>query len=149
MNTFEPFFEANSEGLSLILGSLETIGTAADAILALDLGKYKSVACIYRSADDKQFTTIATSRAHLTQLFFRDQPAVVLIEACLLCGWVARLVLGVRRPMPGGQHHERGLEVQALMRTVPIWRRTGTRAGQEVWRSREVAAAPRRFRRRR
>src|SRR5262249_40238430 len=60
------------------------LGTAADAILALDLGKYKSVACIYRSADDKQFTTIATSRAHLTQLFSRHQPAVVLIEACLL-----------------------------------------------------------------
>jgi hypothetical protein len=25
-------------------------------ILAIDLGKYKSVACIYRSADDQQFT---------------------------------------------------------------------------------------------
>src|SRR5262245_16343244 len=74
------------------------IATAAETILALDLGKYKSVACLYRSADDKQFTTIATSRAHLTQLFARHQPAVVLIEACLLCGWVRDLCLelGVR-----------------------------------------------------
>src|SRR5262249_62186996 len=40
----------------------------------------------------------ATSRAHLTQLFARHQPAVVLIEACLLCGWVRDLCLelGVR-----------------------------------------------------
>ena len=30
------------------------IETAAETILALDLGKYKSVACLYRSADDKQ-----------------------------------------------------------------------------------------------
>jgi len=37
--------------------------TAADTILALGLGKYKSVACLYRSADHKQFTTIPTSRA--------------------------------------------------------------------------------------
>ena len=37
------------------------IGTAADAILALDLGKDKSFACIYRSADDKQFTTMTTT----------------------------------------------------------------------------------------
>jgi transposase len=74
------------------------IATGADTILALDLGKYKSVACIYRSADDTQFTTIATSRAELTRLFARHQPAVVLIEACLLCGWVRDLCveLGVR-----------------------------------------------------
>ena len=66
---------------------------AADTILALDLGKYKSVACLYRSADDKQFTTIPTSRTELTRLFARHQPAVVLIEACLLCGWVRDLCL--------------------------------------------------------
>jgi hypothetical protein len=32
--------------------------TAAYPILAIDLGKYKSVACIVRSADDQSFTTI-------------------------------------------------------------------------------------------
>jgi hypothetical protein len=30
---------------------------AAETILAIDLGKYKSVACLYRSADDHRFTT--------------------------------------------------------------------------------------------
>src|SRR5262245_51315878 len=67
--------------------------TAADTILTLDLSKYKSVACLYRSADDRQFTTIPTSRTELTRLFARHQPTVVLIEACLLCGWVRDLCL--------------------------------------------------------
>ena len=41
-----------------------TTTTVADGIiLALDLGKYKSVACLYRSADDHRFTTLPTSRA--------------------------------------------------------------------------------------
>jgi transposase len=65
--------------------------TAADTILAIDLGKYKSVACLYRSADDQRFTTISTSRAELTRLINQHQPAVVLIEACLLAGWVRDL----------------------------------------------------------
>jgi transposase len=62
--------------------------TAADTILAIDLGKYKSVACLYRSADDHRFITFATSRAELARLIDRHRPAVVLIEACLLAGWV-------------------------------------------------------------
>ena len=37
------------------------IATAAP-ILAIDLGKYKSVACVYRSADDLRFLSITTSR---------------------------------------------------------------------------------------
>ena len=62
-------------------------------ILAIDLGKYKSVACIYRSADDQQFTTISTSRAELSRLVAKHRPAVILIEACLLCGWVRDLCI--------------------------------------------------------
>jgi transposase len=64
---------------------------AAETILAIDLGKYKSVACVYRSADDRQFTTIATSRRELTRLVEKHRPGVVLIEACLLAGWVRDL----------------------------------------------------------
>jgi hypothetical protein len=60
--------------------------TAADTILALDPGKYKSVACLYRSADEHRFTTIPTSRAELTRLIDRHRPDVILIEACLLAG---------------------------------------------------------------
>jgi transposase len=72
--------------------------TAAGPILAIDLGKYKSVACVYRSADDHRFTTIPTTRAELHRLIDRYCPDVVLVEACLLCGWVRDLCveLGVR-----------------------------------------------------
>lgn len=74
------------------------IAAAAGPILAVDLGKYKSVACIYRAADDQRFATIPTSRAELTRLFATHPPAVVLIEACLLSGWVRDLCveLGIR-----------------------------------------------------
>jgi len=65
--------------------------TAADTILAIDLGKYKSVACLYRSADDQRFTTFPTCRAELTRLIEKHRPAVILIEACLLAGWVRDL----------------------------------------------------------
>ena len=34
--------------------------TAAGTILALDLGQYKSVACVYRSADDAGLLTVPT-----------------------------------------------------------------------------------------
>jgi transposase len=61
---------------------------AADTILAIDLAKYKSVACIYRSADDIRFSSFPTSRAEVVRLIQKHRPQVVLIEACLLCGWV-------------------------------------------------------------
>ena len=64
-----------------------------NTILAIDLGKYKSVACIYRSAQDQQFTTITTTKTELTRLVARHQANIVLIEACLLCGWVRDLCL--------------------------------------------------------
>lgn len=74
------------------------ITTAADTILALDLGKYKSVACLYRRADDPRFTTFPTSRAEISRFLERHRPSVVLIEACLLAGWVHDLCVekGVR-----------------------------------------------------
>ena len=60
-----------------------------DPILAIDLGKYKSVACLYHPATaEAEFRTFDTSRAELTRLFARARPAVVVIEACTLSGWV-------------------------------------------------------------
>jgi transposase len=58
-------------------------------IVAIDLGKYKSVACIY-SGDPAtaQFTSLPTDRDHLRKLFAKHRPAAVVIEACLLAGWV-------------------------------------------------------------
>jgi transposase len=63
--------------------------TSTTAILALDLGKYKSVACAYDPADgEARFHTLPTSRAELGRLLDRLRPAVVVIEACTLAGWV-------------------------------------------------------------
>src|SRR5262249_4275002 len=75
-----------------------TNAAAADPILAIDLGRYKSVACVVRSADAQRFTTIRTSRAEISRLLAQQRPAVVLIEACLLSGWVHDLCVehGVR-----------------------------------------------------
>jgi hypothetical protein len=62
--------------------------TAAGPILAIDLGKYKCVACVYRAADRYTFHTIDTSVAEVERLIRRTRPAVVVIEACSLSGWV-------------------------------------------------------------
>ncbi len=61
-------------------------------ILAIDLGKYKSVACVY-SGDPATatFVSFPTDREHLRKLFAQHRPAVVVIEACLLAGWVQDL----------------------------------------------------------
>jgi hypothetical protein len=58
-------------------------------ILAVDLGKYKSVACVHdQDSSEIRFTSFETTRAELQRLLAREQPAVVVIEACLLAGWV-------------------------------------------------------------
>ena len=76
---------------------LKTASTST--ILAIDLGKYKSVACVH-DADTGEicFTTFDTTRAELQQVIAKDQPGVVIIEACLLAGWVHDLCgeIGVR-----------------------------------------------------
>jgi transposase len=62
---------------------------SADPILALDLGKYKCVACTYdRATTAAEFRTITTSRAEVERLLRAARPAVVVIEACSLAGWV-------------------------------------------------------------
>ncbi len=63
--------------------------TTTTAIVALDLGNYKSVACVYDPADgETRFQTLTTSRAELARLLDRHCPAVVVIEACAPAGWV-------------------------------------------------------------
>src|SRR5688572_26406747 len=72
---------------------------STSTILAIDLGKYKSVACVHDQATGEiSITTFETSRYELRKLIAKHQPAVVIIEACLLAGWVHDLCgeLGVR-----------------------------------------------------
>src|SRR4051812_40979467 len=62
---------------------------AAGPILAIDLGKYKCVACLYdRATAAAEFRTLDTSVAEVERLVRRTRPAVVVIEACSLAGWV-------------------------------------------------------------
>ena len=68
-------------------------------ILAIDLGKYKSVDCVLdQSTGEFRFATFDTSRAELQKRITKERPGVVVIEACLLAGWVHDLCgeLGVR-----------------------------------------------------
>src|ERR671913_288172 len=61
-------------------------------ILAIDLGKYKCVSCAYDKATAAaEFRTITTSRAEVERLVRTTAPAVVVIEACSLAGWVSDL----------------------------------------------------------
>jgi transposase len=71
--------------------AMTTATTSTNTILALDLGKYKSVACLCRSADDARFTTVPSNRTELSRLIDQHRPDVVLFEACLLAGWVCDL----------------------------------------------------------
>ena len=62
---------------------------ACTRILAIDLGKYQSVACRYdKDPQAAQFLHVTTDESHLRRLLARYRPKVVVIEACLLAGWV-------------------------------------------------------------
>jgi transposase len=70
---------------------MNTISNTASTatILAIDLGKYKSVACVHDpDSGEIRFTTFDTTRAEMQRLLAKEQPGVVIIEACLLAGWV-------------------------------------------------------------
>jgi transposase len=73
-----------------------TTNAAIDApILALDLGKYKSVSCLFDPATGEySFASFETTRDELSRLLARRRPGVVVIEACLLAGWVHDLCAG-------------------------------------------------------
>jgi transposase len=69
-----------------------TAPTATGPILAIDLGRYKSVACGYdRATRSASFQTLDTGRADLERLFARHPGALVVVEACANAGWAADL----------------------------------------------------------
>jgi hypothetical protein len=79
--------------------STSAAAPAAGTILALDLGKYKSVACAYAGDPAAaRFDTITTSRDELRKLFARRRPAVVVFEDCALAGWVHDLCAELGQP---------------------------------------------------
>ena len=60
----------------------------SDTILAIDLGRYKSVACVYsRPTREHSFRTVDSTPDGIARLLARHPAAVVLIEACANAGW--------------------------------------------------------------
>ena len=82
-------------------------------ILAIDLGKYKSVACNYVTATGTaRFATIVTHVSELDRLLQSGKPRSG-GHRDLLDRWLgARSVLPARREVPGRQSQWRGLEVE-------------------------------------
>jgi transposase len=62
-------------------------------ILALDLGKFKTVACEYESETGRhRFATVLTTPKALHDLIVEREPDRVVIEICSIAGWVCDLV---------------------------------------------------------
>ena len=56
-------------------------------ILAIDLGKYNSVACLFDTANNQsEFETIATQRWALEQLLNQTSPERIVIETSSITG---------------------------------------------------------------
>ena len=80
-------------------------------ILALDLGKYKTVGCVYESASGKHyFKASCTTPSALAQLVREVKPARVVIEVCNIAGWVCDLL------------RELGVQVQVANTSDDAWR---------------------------
>jgi len=80
-------------------------------ILALDLGKYKTVACAYeRESGQHRFRATATTPAALQQLVKEVNPDRVVIEVCNIAGWVCDLLRGM------------GVAVQVANTSDDAWR---------------------------
>ena len=69
-----------------------TTTSTTTTILAIDLGKFRSVACRFDTATGQHaFETIATTPTSVHDLLIDANPALLVIEACGVCGWVADL----------------------------------------------------------
>src|SRR5215218_9109231 len=80
-------------------------------ILALDLGKYKTVGCAYEAASgEHHFKTSCTTPTGLAQLVREVKPDRVVIEVCNIAGWVCDLLRGM------------GVEIQVANTSEDAWR---------------------------
>jgi transposase len=58
-------------------------------ILAIDLGKFKSVTCLLETeTNETEFWTMSTDRNYLKTVLNNYAPDLVVIEACAIAGWV-------------------------------------------------------------
>ena len=77
-------------------------------ILALDLGKFKSVACVYEQASGEHwFLTIGTTPAEVRQLVQLTEPELVVFEVCGFAGWIHDLAVELgARVLVANPNHE-------------------------------------------
>lgn len=65
-------------------------------ILALDLGKFNTMCCIYNSKSRKhEFINAKTERTYLTTLLKKTKCDLVVMEACGPSGWINDLAIGL------------------------------------------------------
>ena len=71
-------------------------------ILALDLGKFKTVACLYtrdqHGHDLHEFTTVETFRTDFARLIQQHKADVLVFETCTAAGWLADLCEELDQP---------------------------------------------------
>jgi transposase len=80
-------------------------------ILALDLGKYKSVACEYEAETGRHsFAPCVTNPKALHDLIVDHEPDRIVIEICSIAGWVCHLVRNL------------GIELQVANTSDERWR---------------------------
>ncbi|MBX3419165.1 MAG: transposase [Pirellulaceae bacterium] len=66
-------------------------------ILALDIGKFKSVCCLFDTKTRKfEFFTVGTDRNYLTSVFKQHPVDLVVMEACGPSGWINDLAVSLR-----------------------------------------------------
>jgi len=80
-------------------------------ILAIDLGKFKSVACIYQEqAGEAVFRAFPTTPSAMHDLLVEVAPARVVIEVCGIAGWITDLARSL------------GLEIEVVDTRHDAWR---------------------------
>ncbi len=85
-------------------------------ILALDLGKTKTVACEYEvAAGEARYTTIKTRRDVIHDFIVKYGPDRVVFEIGLAAGWLSDMV------------HELRLELEVANTSHPAWRWSNTK----------------------
>jgi transposase len=82
------------------MSDVHDVMPAARTILAIDLGKFKSVACVLDvTSGAHRFETIVTSPATVHDLLVAVTPCRLVIEACSVAGWVHDLAAALSVPV--------------------------------------------------
>ena len=69
-------------------------------ILAIDLGKFKSVGCLYEETEaSASFRTIETTPSAMHDLVTELEPDRLVIEVCGIAGWIHDLAVALEIPI--------------------------------------------------